>query len=368
MEFICNLEELRKISNNVSLATKPKNSTIPSLEGILMECKDNKLTLTGYDLSLGIIKILNVDQIKEGRTILKSQIFVEILKKLTDKTIHIITNSKNITTIKTQNTQYTIPGISEETYPLIPQINQEKKIIIKDKTLKDAIFKTLFATSTNTTQNINLCGSLFKIENENLTIISVDGYRVAISNSKIKNFNINTNFIVAAKTLNEIFKLLKEDDDSKTSIEIDKNHAVFKIDGYYIITRLLQGDFIDYNSAIPKECKTIIHTNTELLEQSLQKVSVMITQNTSVIMKIFKDKTTIECESQLGKAHDTILTKLEGDILEEIAFNNRFMLDALKHCQTDQIKIGFNGPVMPILIKPENGNDFLYLVLPIRLR
>ena len=368
MEFICNLEELKKISNNVALATKLKNSTLSALEGILLECKNNQLTLTGYDLSLGIIKSLNVNQIKEGRTILKSQIFVEILKKLTEEMVHIKTDSNDITTIKTETTEYKIPAIREETYPIIPKIKQENQITIKDKILKNAIFKTIFATATNNTQNVNLCGSLFKIVDNILTIISVDGYRVAISKSQIKNSNLTTSFIISAKTLNEIFKLLKEDENSETTIEIDKNHAVFKIDGYYIITRLLQGDFIDYNSAIPKECQTIIHTSTEILEQSLQKVSVMITQNTSVSMKIFSDKITIQCESSLGTAQDTISTKLEGKVLEEIAFNNKFMLDALKHCQTDKIKIGFNGAVMPILIKPEEGDDFLYLVLPIRLR
>ena len=368
MEFKCDLNNLKTIANNVSLAINLKSTTIPILEGILLECSNNELKLTGYDLSLGIIKTLKVDQKQEGKIVLKAQLLVEILRKLDGETVEFKTDKKLITTIKSETTEYKIASIKAENYPKIPEINNENKILIKDKILKDAIFKTLFAVSINTTQNPILCGSLFTIEKNKLTLVSVDGYRVAISNSKIENETINENFVISSKTLNEILKLLNDDENSITTIEIGKTHVTFKINEYYVITRLLQGSFLDYKSAIPKTYKTQIEINPKILEFSLLKVSVMVTQNISVIMKILEDSLYIECESTLGKVEDILKPKIEGEVLEEIAFNNRFMLDALKHCQIEKIKVSFNGPIMPIKIEPPEGDEFLYLVLPVRLR
>ena len=357
MEFVCNLDKLKIISNNVSLAINLKQTTMPILEGILLECKNNQLKLTGYDLSLGIVKTIEIQQKEEGKIVLKAQLLVEIK-----------TDSNLITTIKSNSTEYKISGIKADIYPKLPEITNKNKVIIKDKILKEAIFKTLFAVSINTSQNPILCGSLFTIENNILTIVSLDGYRVAISNSAIEGNNINKNFVISSKTLNEILKLLKETDEAKTTIEIGETHIIFKINDYYIISRLLQGSFLDYKAAIPKTCTTTIKIDPKILEQSLLKISVMVTQKISVLMKIYEDNVYLECESNLGKVEDILKTKTEGEILEKIAFNNKFMLDALKHCQTQNIKIGFNGPIMPIKIEPDKGNEFLYLVLPVRLK
>lgn len=369
MEFSCNLENLKKIANDVSLAINIKNSTIPILEGMLLECEKNILKLTGYNLSLGIIKTLKVNQKKEGKVVLKATIFVEILKKLDNEEIVFISVDKNlITTIKTKTTEFTISGINSISYPNLPEIEKENSIKIKNKTLKEAIFKTIFAVSNNNNNNPTLSGCLFKIYDNNLKIVSLDGYRIAISYSLIENNNINTEFIVSSKTLNEISKILDEDETKETIIEISNNHIVFQISGYYVISRLLQGKFLDYKAAIPKSCETEIIINPEILEKSLQKVSAIITTKISVTMKISKNIISVNCESPIGKAKDSIETKTIGKELEKIAFNNRFMLDALKHCRCDLVKIGFNGPIMPITLKPEKDSDFLYLVLPVRLK
>ena len=367
MNFICSLEKLKTISNNVALAISSKTS-MPILEGILLECENNKLKITGYELSLGIIKNLDVTVKEEGKIVLKAILFVDILRKLDGDTVEVISDKKNIITIKNENTEYKISGIKADIYPNIPEIQNKNIITIKDKTLKNAIYKTLFAVSINTTQNPILCGSLFKIEDNNLTIVSVDGYRVAISYSKISNNDVKENFVISSKTLNEILKLLKDDEQSTTTIEIGTTHVIFKIDGYYIVSKLLQGSFLDYKAAIPDECKTQIEIDPKTLEQSLLRVSVIVTQKISVIMKLCENSIYIECESTLGKVEDKIPLKIKGDVLEKIAFNNKFMLDALKHCQTEKIKVGFNGPIMPIKIEPEKGNEFLYLVLPVRLK
>ena len=368
MKFTCNLENLKTIASDVSLAITFKSSTIPILEGILLNCENNTLTLTGYDLSLGIVKSLKVNQIEKGSVVLKAQLFVEILRKLNEETLTISVDENLTTTITTKTTKYKIAGIKPDSFPKLPSIENDDTITIKDTVLKNAIFKTLFAVSINNTQNPILCGSLFSIKENILTIVSVDGYRIGISNNQLLAKSKPYSFVISSKSLNEILKLLKDNEEKTTTIKISDNHVVFSIDGYYIITRLLQGSFLDYNSAISETFKTTVEINPLILQQSIQKVSVIITQKISVIMEILENKVNLYCESTLGKVKDTIMAKTNGDQLEKIAFNNKFMLDALKHCQTEKIIIGFNGPVMPIIIKPLKGEDFLYLILPIRLR
>ena len=187
MEFSCNLEKLKKIANDVSLAISVKNSTIPTLEGMLLECENNTLKLTGYNLSLGIIKTLKVNKKKSGKVVLKATIFVEILKKLNkEETVLISVNENLITTIKTKTTEFTISGIDYVSYPKLPEIKKENSIKITNKNLKDAIFKTIFAVSNNNSFNPILCGCLFKIKDNILKIVSLDGYRIAISYSTLK--------------------------------------------------------------------------------------------------------------------------------------------------------------------------------------
>ena len=130
----------------------------------------------------------------------------------------------------------------------------------------------------------------------------------------------------------------------------------------------MQGKFLDYKAAIPKSCETEILINPEILEESLQKVSAIITNKISITMEISKNIIYVSCESPIGKAKDSIKTETIGKNLEKIAFNSRFMLDALKHCRCNLVKVGFNGPIMPITLKPEKDNSFLYIVLPVRLK
>ena len=315
------------------------------------------------------MKSLPINQEQEGTIILTAQIFVEILRKLKGNTVNITVNDKLIATIKTELTEYKLNGLNATNYPNLPNLEQENinKILIKESTLKNSIFKTLYAVSINTMQNPILCGSLFEIDGNILNIVSVDGYRVAISICKLEENSQNLKFVVASKTLNEIYKLLSEEDKA-TEISITSNHITFNISGYYIISRLLQGSFLDYKAAIPKTEKSSVIISPYILEESIQRVSVMITPKISVILKLQEDGIYLQCESTLGRATDTIKIKTDGEPLEKIAFNNKFMLDALKHCQCESIKITFNGAIMPIKIEPSSNKDFLYLVLPVRIK
>lgn len=368
MEFSCMVEKIKNAVSGVALAILGKKTNLPILEGILLECKNNTLKLTGYDLTLGIINKIEVDMKKEGNIVLKAQLLLEILKSLDCSTVNVKKTDKDTALIYTETTQYKIAAMSEEEYPVVPNIEKQQfSIPIKNKTLKDMIYKTIFATSTNFSQNPILCGCLFDFSYNILTIVAVDGYRVALTKAKTSK-NISIKFVVGNRALNEIYKLLDEDEKKTAEIILDKTHAIFKINSYFIVTRLLQGTFLDYKAAIPLKSNSNIVIDLFILQQSIKRVSIMATQNISVILSIQDSNIYLSCESNLGKANDVLKVKTSGEELEKIAFNSRFMLDALKHCDTEKIKIGFSGAEMPIKIGPEKGDDFLYLVLPVRVK
>lgn len=369
MQFSCSLNNLSEIVNNVSLAISAKTNTIPALEGVLLESiPNNQLKLTGYNLDIGILGSLQVEMQREGAIVLNAQLLREILRKMAGPIVNFSVNDKFITTISDNETEYKIIGINPEDYPTIPQVGVNETLKIKDNILKTMISQTLFAVSQNPTQNPILCGSMFKVENGCLNIVSVDGYRVALSKRKIETVLSNISFVVPSKTLNEICKLLSEEEEAETIIEISQSHAVFKIGGYFIVTRLLEGSFIDYEAAIPKKSSTTILTDPKEMTQRIERVSIMVTNRISVVMKVEEEKVLLQCESTLGQANDMLLVEMTGEPIEKIAFNNRYMLEALKHAECEKIKINMDGPVMPIKIEPVDGNEFLYLVLPVRLK
>ena len=230
------------------------------------------------------------------------------------------------------------------------------------------LYQTLFAIAPTSTQNPVLCGSLFKINNDSFQIISLDGYRVAITKQFINNFNIKTQFIISSKTLNEIFKILNEEETSKNiKINFNSKYASFYINGYEIYTKLLEGEFLNYKQAISQNYETILTINSKKLIESIEKISVMITNNVSIILKITDSKIELNCQSMLGTAKDCLHTKIKGKPIEKIAFNSKYMLDALKHTQCENVKICFNGALSPIKIIPEKNENFIFLVLPIRI-
>lgn len=367
MKFTCDLQLLSEVVGNVSLAISSKPTTIPALEGVLMQCRQGHLKLTGFDLDIGIYSSIEVQSQQDGAIVLNSQLLGEMLRKMEGPTVSIETDDRFMAHISDHKTNYHILGISHDEYPVVPEVDQSKGFEIPDPTLKSMIHQTLFAVAQNITQSPVLCGSMFEVKDKILKLASVDGYRVAVSQAEIESTE-NFKFVVPAKTLSEISKLLSDDKNKLTRIQISKRHSLFEIGGYQIVTRLLEGEFIDYASAIPQTIKTTIIADPNILIQSIERVSILVTNKTSVTMKVKQDETVLRCESTLGQVSDTVRLPIEGEPLDLIAFNNRYMIEALRHAGCDEVKIEMNGPVMPIKITPAQGDRFLFLVLPVRLK
>lgn len=366
MKFICSTQQLSQACQNVQRAASGKTS-IPAIEGIYIQGYDSKLTLTGYDLEMGITTTLDARTEENGATVLNAHMLSDILRRLPGDTVTVECDSRQIATIKSADVKYQLIGISPEEYPELPSVSNGYPINIDQDLLKDMIRKTIFAVAVKDTKLVHT-GVKFEIGENQLRLVAVDGVRLALRNETINYTDEPLQFVVPAKTLSEVVKLMNEEG-GNVNIGVGKRHIVFELEGYSIISRLLDGEFLNYKSAIPSMTKTVVKVNTRSLMDSIDRTSLIITDRLKSPVKcIFKNNTIdISSVTSLGSANDRISAEIEGEDCT-IGFNNRLMIEALRVCDTDEVKIMLNGSIQPILIVPPEGESFIFLVLPVRLK
>ena len=365
MKFTVEKRLLNEAVTNLQRAVSSKTS-IPALEGILIRSEENRLILTAYDLEIGMQTELPAIISAPGVIILTAKLFAEIVRRSPDEDITIDVDDRNTATITSGVSCFTIIGMDSAEFPELPKITDADTIKMPQELLKSMIRQTLFAVADSTAKPIHQ-GSLFKIENGNLDVVSVDGYRLALRREAI-NYANNTEFVVPGKTLSEVLKLLK---DSEGEVEIcpSRRHILFRIDNYTVISALLEGEFLDYKSALPKDKKTEVTVSTRTMIESVERVSLLITDRlkSPVRCVIGEDTVKLFCTTTMGRATDQISAEISGDQLE-IGFNNKYLLDALRAAETDEVRLQLGGPISPMLVLPKEGDAFSFLVLPVRLR
>ncbi len=365
MKIICQKDTLVEAVSNVSRAVSSK-SPVPALEGILIKAADKQISLIGYDLEIGIVTQIDADVKEEGSTVITARLLLDIIRRISSETISISCDDKNLCIIKGGVSEFTIMGIPASDYPELPSVDASSNLVLKQGVLKSMIDQTLFAIATTDSKPVHT-GSLFDIKNENITLVSVDGYRLALRKEPFI-ADQNLSFIVPGKTLGEVSKLLKEEDE-EVSMVVSHKHIIFRIDGYNVISRLLEGDFLDYNAAIPKTEKTSVEVNTRQFIEGIERTSLLISDRLRSPLKlnIVDDKIKISCNTTMGKAYDEVDCKINGDGTN-MGFNNKYLLDALKASDCDMVKLQINGPVSPMRVVPLEGESFLFLVLPVRVK
>lgn len=364
MKISCLRTDLANAVSNVSRAVSTK-AALPALEGVLIKAYDNKLNISGYNLEIGITTDIEATIQAEGEIVVSAKLFLDIVRRLPEEIVMIETDDRMVTYITCGHVDYQIVGMSSVEYPDLPSFEQTDGVTVNAKILREMIRQTVYAVSENTAKPI-YTGSLFEIENGNFRIVAVDGYRMAIRNENVDSES-KTSFVVPGKTQQEVLKLLT-DDDENVEIIIGQRHITFKVKNYRVISRLIEGTFLDYNTTIPKETKTEIVMNTRSIIDAIERMSPLNNDRVqSPVRCIFADdEIKLSCASAVGKASDVLSVPIIGDPVE-IGFNNRYMLDALKNTDTDEIKLILNGPTAPMIIKPVKGDAFLCFVLPMRL-
>ena len=365
MKIICNSAELSKAAANVQRTVSGK-STIPALEGILLEAENGKVTLTGYDLEVGSVIVIDAEVEESGKIILAAKNFCDILRMLPDETVLLQCDERNICKIKSGETDYSLIGTAANEYPELPSLTKFSPVKINLNLLKDMIKRTVFSVSTGERNPVH-SGVKFEIEENKIVLVAVDGARLAIRREAIERTEEEAlNFVVPAKTLNEILKL-NADEEAEIEILVGDRHLIFRMENYEIVSRLLEGNFINYKSAIPMTSSTRLVADTRRLIECIERTSLIITDRSSPV-RLVVDEGVMKFSSvtAIGTATDKMIADIDGSKIE-VGFNNRFLIDALKATEQDEIRIEFGSSSQPIIVKPLEGEAFFYLVLPVRI-
>ena len=365
MKFTVNKKDIAEAVSNIQRAVSTKTS-IPALEGILLTAQDTTLELCAYDMELGITTVIPAQVSESGKSVLSAKIFSDIVRRSPAETLTIAVDEKNMATLESGYSRFTIIGIPAAEFPELPRLSDATQITLPANLLKSMIRQTLFAVAESDAKPIHQ-GSLFNLEQGMLDVVSVDGYRLAVRSEPV-DYPDELSFVVPGKTLGEILKLLKDTDDP-VELAAGRRHILFTIDNYTVISSLLEGEFLNSKAAIPPESQTEVILKTREAIDSVERVSLLITDRLkSPVRCLFADnEVKLNCTTSMGRASDQIDVEMTGQSVE-IGFNNRYLLEALRNTECDEVKVQLGGPLSPMKVVPKEGNSFLFLVLPVRLK
>lgn len=375
MKLVCEKQNLLKIINTVQKAVSSK-SIMPILECIKIDADaSGTLTVTGNNLDL-CIEYKDQCNISEGGSIaLSSRMFGEIIRKFPDGEIVMTVNEENnVTTLKCGKSEFNIQGLSANEYPAVPEVTENYRFTIKQSVLKKMIRKTIFAVSQNEARKPILTGSLFEIDTGVLSIVSTDGYRLAICKETVDSSLQSTKFVIPGLTLREIMKVLEDDEEKTVDVIVSERHVMFKFENYMVVTRLLEGEYINYKPVLMTPNSIVVTANTYDLSESLERASLLINDDISakaekvpVRLNIVMDKIEITCMTGKGKVHDVVDVSVSGDDIE-IGFNHKYLLEALRACEEEEVKMEFSNPRSSCFIRSASNDDsYTFMILPVRL-
>lgn len=366
MRFSCEKSILND-AISVCIHAVASKSSIPALEGLLITA-DTAVSMCGYNFKTAIQKNFDADITERGSAVINARIFSDIIRKLPDDIIEISVDDRLMTTIKCGVSEFNIMSTSAEEYPDLPSVDSDAGVRISNSMLRDMILRTSFAISDNENKPIHT-GSLFEVEDEQLTIVSVDGYRLAIRKAECQNLrHSGFHFVVPGDTLRELSRILPEDDEP-TTICPEQKHALFQFDNTVVTTRLLEGEFLNYRSAVPADQPVKLEIDVKTVIAAVERVSLIISERLKNPVRCLFDEhgLKLSCITALGRSYDEIeLAPCPEPI--EIGFNNRYLLDALRAVENDTCLLELKSGLSPCVLRPLEGDAFTYLVLPVRLK
>lgn len=369
MKFSCEKALLQSMINITSRTVAVKSS-IPALEGILVEAGE-KLRLTGYNQKTGIRGVLSADIREPGSIVVSARLFGEIVRRLPDDMVTVETNGYNIH-ITCSMSDFHILGTDGEDFPDLPMVEYQNTILLPQRTMQQMINQTIFAVSTNESRPVHT-GTLFELDEEGvLTMVSVDGFRLALRREKTDRLPKKDpfSFVVPAAALSEVSKICG-DTDEPVEIVQGMKFIMFKMGDIMLISRRLEGEFLNYRQAIPRDNPICLTAERRKLIASIDRCSLIISeQQKSPLRCTFGDnQLEIRTTTAVGSAYDSCPIVGDGGGLE-IGFNNKYLLDALKAAPADFLRVELSRPTSPCIFLPEQEgaeHDFLYMVLPVRL-
>ena len=337
---------------------------MPILECILLEAQGDKIKLTANDMELGIETYLDGEVIEPGRIALEAKLLSEIVRKLPDNNITIETDDTYQTMIRCEKSKFKISGKEGSDFTELPEIEKDKFITISQFTLKEVIRQTIFSTSDNE-NNILMTGELFEINEDKLKVVSLDGHRISIRNINLKeNYGFNK-VIVPGKTLSEISKILTGEIEDEVKIYFTSKHILFEFDQTKVLSRVLEGEYYKISQMLSSDYETKIDINKKEFLECIDRSTLLIKESDKkpIILNVTSDNIELKINSTMGSLKEEVEIKKEGkDIM--IGFNPRFLMDALKVIDDENVSIYMVNPKAPCVIK-DNKESYIYLILPV---
>ncbi len=363
MKIICNKLNLAKGVNIVSKAV-PSKTTMPILECILIDATADIIKLTANDMELGIQTEIKGIIEERGMIAIDARFFSEIVRKLPDSDITIETDDNLQTTITCEKSKFDISGKPGEEFSYLPSIEKQESIEISQFTLKEIIRQTIFSIADNESNKI-MTGELFEINNNILRVVSLDGHRISIRKVELKEQSINKKLIVPGKTLMEVSKILSGEAESIVNISYTNNHIVFEFDCTVVVSRLIEGDYFKIDQMLSNDYETKVRVNKKELLNCIDRATLLIKEGEKkpIIINIGDEIMELKIKSQIGSMNEEIIIEKEGkDLL--IGFNPRFLIDALRVIDDEEVILYLMNAKAPCFIKDEE-ESYIYLILPV---
>lgn len=369
MKFSCEKTILQSAVTTAGRVVAPKSS-IQALEGVLIEAERDGLRLSGYNLETGIITSVPAEVAEEGAIVLSARLFGEILRRMPDDMVSIDANAACSVHIQCGPTSFDIMGSSDEDFPELPSVSDGAGLTVTQGDLRAMIGQTIFAVSDNESRPIHT-GALFEADGGELTMVAVDGYRLALRREKLLGQDGGRlSFVVPGAALGEVEKICADSDEPVTITQGDR-HVTFEIGGTLLVARRLEGEFLNYRQTIPQNNAVVLEAETADLQRSIDRASLIINEKLKSPLRCKFDDGSLSITSKtaIGSAFDVCPISGDGRGLE-IGFNNRFLMDAVKAAPASRVRLELNTATSPCLILPQEGekDNFLYMVLPVRLR
>lgn len=363
MKIVCPKSDLLNGVNIALKAVSPK-STMPILECLVIEVTSNQIKLIANDMELGIETVINGEVIQEGVIAINAKIFSEIVRKLPESTVTIQTDDNYKATITCEKSKFEILGKSSEEFPNLPVITKEKPITISQFSLKEVIRQTVFSIADNESNKI-MTGELFEITSNELKVVSLDGHRISIRKIQLNNEYENTKVVVPGKTLIEISKILSGEVSDELQIYISDKHIIFEFNNTTVLSRLIEGEFYKIDQMLSNDYETKVTINKKEFLNCIDRATLLVKESEKkpIIVNILDSDLELKINSSIGSMNENIDIKKEGkDIL--IGFNPKFLIDALRVIDDEDVDIYLFNPKAPCFIR-DKDETYVYLILPV---
>ena len=342
-------------------------TSLPVLEGILLSAEQGKVTLIAYNLEMGMRKEIYAKCDESGDIVINARLLGDILRRMNAPQVVISSNEKLACNIKCGEATFDIMGMAAEDFPEMPTVGSDRTLKIDGSLLSEMVKGTFFATAQNEGAKPVLTGINVTVKDSVMQFVAIDGYRLAIKRENV-DISDDFSFILSGKAVSEAVKLIDENTE-EVEMKVGENLISFNINGYDFISRLLEGEFVNYQKTIPSAHTQRVVVNTRELIDTIERVSLLISESFSTPVRCYFNELNVvfTCATSMGRAAETFNTQLEGDSFE-IGLNSRYLLDALKAIGDEKVQILFNGANAGVLILPLEGNSFTYMIMPMRLR